>query len=259
MELALEGCAAFVGGSSSGMGYAIADALAAEGSNVALFARRHDALEEAAAEIEGRGGVAALALPGDATDPAALTEAIRLTEERFGRLDILVNNTGGPPAGAFGDFDDGDWTAAYELTVLSALRLTRTALPALRRSGRGRIVNITSSAVKEPIEGLLISNALRPAVIGWAKTLAREEGPHGITVNNIAPGYIDTERLGYLYSLESEPEDARRRDEAAIPVRRIGRPEEIGATVAFLCSKQAAYINGVTILVDGGLAKGLLS
>src|SRR2546426_957828 len=176
MELALEGCAAFVGGSSSGMGYAIADALAAEGSNVALFARRHDALEEAAAEIEGRGGVAALALPGDATDPAALTEAIRLTEERFGRLDILVNNTGGPPAGAFGDFDDGDWTAAYELTVLSALRLTRAALPALRRSGRGRVVNITSSAVKEPIEGLLISNALRPAVIGWGKTAPRAAG-----------------------------------------------------------------------------------
>lgn len=259
MELALDGCAALVGGSSSGMGYAIAAALAAEGSNVALFARRHDALEEAAGRIDERGRGAVLAIPGDATDPDALTEAVRLTEERFGRLDILVNNTGGPRAGAFGDFDDGDWTAAYELTVLSALRLTRSALPALRRSGRGRIVNITSSAVKEPIEGLLISNALRPAVIGWAKTLSREEGPHGITVNNIAPGYIDTERLGYLYSLESDPEGARRRDEAAIPVRRIGRPEEIGATVAFLCSEQAAYINGVTLLVDGGLAKGLLS
>jgi 3-oxoacyl-[acyl-carrier protein] reductase len=181
------------------------------------------------------------------------------TLERFGRLDVVVNNTGGPPAGAFEDFGDDAWRGAWELTLMSALRLTRLALPALRRSGRGRIVNITSSAVKEPNDGLLLSNVYRPGVIGWAKTISRDEGPYGITVNSIAPGYIDTERLQYLYSLGDDPDGDRRADEAPIPARRFGDPAEIGAAVAFLCSTRAAYINGITLLVDGGLARGLLS
>lgn len=241
------------------MGRAIADALAAEGCHVSLFARRADVLEQAAQEIEARGGGQALAISGDATDPASLERAVDLTRERFGRLDILVNNTGGPPAGGFDEFGDDDWQGAYELTVLSALRLTRHALPALRESGRGRIVNITSSAVKEPNEGLLLSNALRPAIIGWAKTLSQNEARSGITVNNIAPGYVDTERLAYLYSLGADPEADRKDGEEAIPAGRFGRPSEIGAAVAFLCSEQAAYINGITLLIDGGLARGLLS
>jgi 3-oxoacyl-[acyl-carrier protein] reductase len=169
VNLGLEGCVAVVGGSSSGMGRATAEALAAEGCHVVLFARRGDVLEEAAQEIEGRGEGRALAIPGDATDPASLDRAIDATLDRFGRLDVVVNNTGGPPAGGFEQFGDDDWQAAYELTVLSALRLTRRALPALRDSGRGRVVNITSSAVKEPNEGLLLSNALRPAIIGWTR------------------------------------------------------------------------------------------
>jgi 3-oxoacyl-[acyl-carrier protein] reductase len=259
MELGLEGCVALVAGSSSGMGRAIATALAAEGCHVGLFARRQELLDEAAAEIDARGRGKALPLPGDATDAAALEQAVERVHQRFGRLDIVVNNTGGPPAGSFDDFADDDWQGAYELTVLSALRLTRHALPALRRSRRGRIVNITSSAVKEPNEGLLLANALRPAIVGWAKTLSQDEGRNGITVNNIAPGYIDTERLGYLYSLGADTEADRRRDVEAIPAGRFGRPEEIAAAVAFLCSEQAAYVNGVTLLIDGGLAKGLLS
>jgi 3-oxoacyl-[acyl-carrier protein] reductase len=259
VNLGLDGCVAVVGGASSGMGRAIAEALAAEGCDVTLFARRQEVLEEAAQEIEARGAGRALPIAGDATDPASLDRAIDGTRERFGRIDILVNNTGGPPGGGFEQFGDDDWQAAYELTVLSAVRLTRLALPALRQSGRGRIVNMTSSAVKEPNEGLLLANALRPAIVGWAKTLSQDEGGNGITVNNIAPGYIDTSRLEYLYSLGDDPEGDRKRDAETIPAGRFGSPSEIGAAVVFLCSEQAAYINGITLLVDGGLARGLLS
>ncbi|HYX86768.1 MAG TPA: SDR family oxidoreductase [Gaiellales bacterium] len=260
MELGLDGCVAIVTGASSGMGRACAVALGREGCSVALFARRRGLLEEAAAEVEGLGsGAHALAVPGDSADPASLQALVDGTLERFGRIDIVVNNTGGPPAGGFEDFDDDAWRTAWELTLMSALRLTRLALPELRRSGRGRVVNITSSAVKEPNEGLLLSNTYRPGVTGWAKTLSQDEGPNGITVNSIAPGYIDTERMQRLYAAGTDPDEDRRRDEALIPARRFGGPEEIGDVCAFLCSTRAAYINGITVLVDGGLARGLLS
>ena len=258
MDLELTGCTAIVGGSSSGMGRAIALALAAEGCNVTLFARRRELLEQAAAEVAALGGPAeALVVAGDATDPAALRSLVDATLERFGQLDILVNNSGGPPAGTFEEFDDDRWRSAWELLFMSNIRLTRLALPALRTSGRGRIVNITSSVVKEPSEGLLLSNAYRPGVIGWAKTLSQEEGRHGITVNSIGPGFIDTDRMRELYA-GADP-DARAGDEALIPLGRFGEPSEVADTVAFLCSAQASYISGITVLVDGGAARGLLS
>jgi 3-oxoacyl-[acyl-carrier protein] reductase len=242
------------------MGRATARRLAAEGCDVTLFARRAELLDEAVSEISAlSGGGRARAVVGDSNVAADLARAVEETSREFGRIDIVVNNTGGPPAGDFGDFGDDDWRRSFELTVLSALRLTRLALPALRRSGRGRVVNITSMVVKEINDRLLLSNALRPGVIGWAKHLSREEGPHGLTVNSIAPGYIDTERLRYLYSTEADPDAARERDEQTIPLRRFGSPEEIASAVAFLCSTEAAYISGVTLLVDGGLTRGLLS
>jgi 3-oxoacyl-[acyl-carrier protein] reductase len=260
MDLGMSGCAAIVGGASSGMGRAIARRLAAEGCDVTLFARRAALLDEAVQEIEALpGSRRAHAVAGDATRHEDLARVVDEASQRFGRIDIVINNTGGPPAGEFGDFSDDDWLRAFELTALSAFRLTRLALPLLRDSGRGRIVNLTSSAVKEINDGLLLSNALRPGVTGWAKHLSREEARHGITVNSIAPGYIDTERLRYLYSTESDPEAARSRGESTIPAGRFGSPEEIAATAAFLCSTGAAYINGITVLVDGGLARGLLS
>jgi 3-oxoacyl-[acyl-carrier protein] reductase len=259
MDLGLDGCAAIVGGASSGMGRAVAERLIGEGAGVLLFARRADVLEQAAAELSASGPGRAIAVAGDATRQADLARAVDEAQQAFGRIDIVINNTGGPPAGDFGDLDDEAWQAGFELTLLSALRLTRLALPMLRSSGRGRVVNITSMAVKEINDGLLLSNALRPGVTGWAKHLSREEGPNGITVNSIAPGYIDTERLRYLYSSESDPEAARARDAETIPLRRFGSPEEIAAAAAFLCSTEAAYISGVTLLVDGGLARGLLS
>jgi 3-oxoacyl-[acyl-carrier protein] reductase len=258
MELGLQGCVAIVTGASSGMGHATAMSLAREGCNVTLFARRQALLDEAVATIHGLGtGAAALAVAGDASDPAALQAVLDRTLERFGHLDILVNNTGGPPAGGFEDFDDEAWHRAWELTLMSTLRLTRLALPALRASGRGRVVNITSSAVKEPNDGLLLSNTYRPGVIGWAKSLSKDEGPNGITINSIAPGYIDTERLRSFYTGDDDP--ARLADEALIPARRFGDPGEIADAITFLCSTRAAYVNGITLLIDGGLAKGLLS
>lgn len=260
MDLGLEGCTAIVGGASSGMGRAIARRLAAEGANVALFARRSDVLDEAVAEITASGGPGnAVAIAGDSTAEPDLSRAVETARSAFGQIDIVINNTGGPPAGDFSDLAEEAWQAAFDLTLLSALRLTRLALPDLRRSGRGRVVNITSMAVKEINDGLLLSNALRPAVTGWAKHLSHEEGPHGVTVNSVAPGYIATERLRSLYSAEADPEAAQERDAQTIPLRRFGAPEEIAAAAAFLCSTEAAYISGVTLLVDGGLTRGLLS
>jgi 3-oxoacyl-[acyl-carrier protein] reductase len=260
LDFELAGCAAVVGGASGGMGRAVATALALEGCSVALFARRQETLAEAASEINAAcGDERAIAIAGDATVPADLDRCVDEALARFGRLDVVVNNTGGPPGGGFDALADDDWQAAFELTFQSALRLTRRALPSLRASGRGRIVTLTSSAVKEQAEGLLLTNALRPAVTGWAKDLSRAEGRNGITVNCVAPGFCDTDRLKYLYSLEDEPDAARRRDEQAIPVGRFAAPEEMAAAVAFLCSAQAAYITGITLLIDGGLARGLLS
>jgi 3-oxoacyl-[acyl-carrier protein] reductase len=259
MDLGLDGTVAIVAGSSSGMGRAVARALAAEGCRVVLFARRADLLAETAAAIASETPGDAVAVPGDVTDVTSVDGVVDQALDRFGRLDIVVNNGGGPSAGDFESFADDDWQRAYELTLLSALRLTRKALPALRASGRGRIVNITSQAVKEPNDGLLLSNVFRPGVIGWAKTISRDEARHGVTINSIAPGYIATERLEYLYSGEADPQAAMARDADTIPAGRFGSPEEIAAAAVFLCSTGAAYITGTTLLVDGGLSRGLLS
>jgi 3-oxoacyl-[acyl-carrier protein] reductase len=260
VDFELDGCAALVGGASAGMGRAIAKALALEGASVALFARRADVLAEVIDEINSAcGAERAVAVPGDSSVPADLDRSVDETLRRFGRLDVLVNNTGGPPAAGFDDLADQTWQEAFDGTVQSALRVTRRALPALRRSGRGRVVTMTSSAVKEQADGLLLTNALRPAVTGWSKEMSRTEGRNGITFNCVAPGFCDTDRMKYLYSLENDPEAGRRRDEQAIPVGRFATPEEMAAAVAFLCSVQAAYITGVTLLIDGGLARGLLS
>ena len=247
MELGLRGRTAIVCGASAGIGLAIAEALAEEGANVAMFARRRDVLER---EAERLGGLAAR---GDVTNPRDLERLVERTREAFGGVDILVNNSGGPPRGPALEATPEAIEAAVELLLVSAVRLTTLCLPDLRASGRGRVINIESSSVREPVDNLALSNAVRPGVIGWAKTLAREVGPDAITVNSIAPGRIDTERLREAHP-QGPTEDAVR----PIPLRRFGAPREIGDVVCFLASDRASYVTGTVIAVDGGLTRGLL-
>jgi 3-oxoacyl-[acyl-carrier protein] reductase len=244
MDLGLKGRTAIVCGASSGIGLAAAESLADEGANVAMFARRRDLLQREADRI------GALAVRGDLTNPPDLERLVDRTLEAFGGIDILVNNGGGPPRTSAESIDDDALESAVELLLFSAVRLTNLCLRELRRSGRGRIINIASSSVREPLDNLALSNAIRPGVIGWAKTLARELGPDGITVNSIAPGKIDTARLA---------EDGSRADELAkIPARRFGRAREVADVVTFLASDQAAYVSGTVLAVDGGLTRSLL-
>jgi 3-oxoacyl-[acyl-carrier protein] reductase len=246
MDLGLEGRAAIVCGASEGMGLAIARSLAAERANVAMFARRREPLEREAEQI------GALAVRGDMRDPADLERLVERTVQAFGGIDVLVNNSGGPPRTSALELNDRLLQDAVDLLLQSVVRLTGLCLPYLARSGRGRVINITSSTVREPVDNLALSNTVRPAVIGWAKTLAREVGPDGITVNSIAPGRIETARLAEVYP--DGPTDA---DLQAIPLRRFGRPDEVGDVVCFLASDRASYVSGTTIPVDGSLVRSI--
>ncbi len=243
MDLGLKGRTAIVCGASSGMGLAIAESLAAEGANVSMFGRRRELLDSEAERIGG------LPVRGDLTNAADLERLVKRTIEAFGGIDILVNNGGGPPPGPAAGLTDEAVEGAVELLLLSAIRLTNLCLPYLEASGRGRIVNIESSSVRAPIDNLALSNALRPGVIGWMKTLSREVGPKGITVNTIAPGRIDTERLRSLGGGG---------DVSQIPLGRLGDPAEIGAVACFLASDRASYVTGTVVPVDGGLTRNLL-
>ena len=247
MELGLRGRTAIVCGASQGMGLATAEALSAEGANVTMFARRRDVLEREAERL------GALAVRGDLTTPKHLNELVAKTIEAFGGIDVLVLNGGGPPRTSAADTTDEGVEAAVELLLLSSIRLVRLCLPHLRESGRGRIVAITSSSVKEPIPNLALSNAIRPGLVGWLRTLGREVGGDGITVNVIAPGRIDTERLKEVYPDGPQPSDLE-----AIALRRLGEPREVGDVICFLASDRAGYVTGAVVPVDGGLTRGLL-
>lgn len=247
MDLGLDGRTAIVLGATQGMGLAIARALAAEGAGVSMFARRREVLEHEA------GLIGALPVAGDITRAGDLQRLVEETAERFGGIDVLVLNGGGPPAGPAVGLTAADLESALSLLLLPHVHLVELCLPHLRSSGRGRIIAVESTSVREPIENLALSNAIRPGVVGWLKTLASELGPDRITVNTIAPGRIDTERLQAVYGPDGPPANVI----DAIATRRLGRPEEIAAAACFLASEQAAYVTGTVLTVDGGLSRGL--
>lgn len=245
MDLGLTGRTAIVCGASAGMGLGIAESLAAEGANVAMIGRRRELLEREAERI------GALAVVGDLTIPAHLDRLVQATVGAFGGIDVLVLNGGGPPAGTAASLTPHDVEEAVTLLLTSHVGLVGRCLPHLRASGRGRIVAIESISVKEPIASLALSNAVRPGVVGWLKTLAGEVAADGITVNVIAPGRIDTERLRGLYGPDGV-------DLGSIPAGRLGTTAEIAAVACFLASEPASYVTGTVVSVDGGLARGLL-
>jgi 3-oxoacyl-[acyl-carrier protein] reductase len=262
MDLGIRGRVAVVAGSSQGLGRAIADALAAEGVDLAVNSRSQEKVDRVKAEIEEAAGVRVEAIACDLTDPAGPERLVREARERLGQVDILVTNTGGPPAGMFEDHDAEVWRQAIAQNFESVVNLVRAALPGMKERRWGRIVNVTSISVKQPVAGLILSNSLRAGVTGFAKTISNEVGPYNVTVNCVLPGYTRTERLVHLAESVAERdgttiEGAYEGWAEEVPMERLGEPEELGAVAAFLCSERASYVTGQSLAVDGGWIKGL--
>jgi 3-oxoacyl-[acyl-carrier protein] reductase len=263
MDLGLAGRVALVGGSSRGLGYAVARELAAEGCRVVLCARDRTAVEAASARIAEQTGADTLAVAADLSVPDDVERLAARASARFGAVDVLVTNTGGPPPGPFESHAAAVWRSAIAQNLESVVNLTRLVLPGMKQRGWGRIINITSIAVKQPVDGLILSNSIRAAVTGFARTLANEVAPLGITVNNVLPGYTRTERLVHLAEHNAREHgtdvaQAYAAWEREIPMRRLGEPSEFAALVAFLASERASYITGTSIAVDGGWIRSLL-
>ncbi len=263
MDLGLSGKVALVTGASAGLGYASARALAAEGAAVMICSRDYGRITESALEIGRSTGVEPLPLECDLTDEAGIELLVRKVVDEFNRIDILVSNAGGPPGGPFSSISAEQWDQAYNLTFRSTLHLCRNVLPIMEAQQEGSIVVITSIASKQPIPGLVTSNALRAGLNGLIKSIANEYGPMGIRANTVAPGYTLTERLDELAEEISGREGRSKEDifegwTANTPLKRLGQPEEIGAAVAFLASERAAFITGQHLAVDGGSITGTM-
>lgn len=263
MDLGLQGRVAIVAAASKGLGRAVAEELAREGASVAICARNASELEEAASHIRKSTGRDVFHQVVDLTNGEAICGFVGAVEKRFGKLDICVSNSGGPPSKPFVDTKPEDWRAAVELLLMSTVFLAKEALPRMQKNGWGRFITITSSAVKQPVDGLLLSNSIRAAVAGLARTLANEYASFGITVNNVCPGYTRTARLdGLAASISArrgtQPEAIFADWTRQIPAARIGTPQEFAAVVTFLASERASYVNGTSLAVDGGMVRSLL-
>jgi 3-oxoacyl-[acyl-carrier protein] reductase len=263
MDLGLKGRSAIVAAASTGLGYAVAKELAREGARVAICARTAADLEKAADAIRKETGADVYSQTVDVKDAAAVSQFVAEVDKRFGRIDICVTNSGGPPSKLFADTKPEDWRAAVDLLLMSTVFFARETLPRMQKNKWGRFITITSYAVKQPVDGLLLSNSIRSAVTGLARTLANEYAAHGITVNNVCPGYTGTDRLGELAETISKRTGVTQEEVFAgwkkqIPVGRIGTPEEFAAVVAFLASERANYVNGTSIAIDGGIVRSLI-
>ena len=263
MDLGLRGKIALVAASSKGLGRAVAEELAAEGAHLVMCARGKDTLEQTAESIRQKAAVKVIAVAADVSDPNDAARVVKAAFDEFGQVDILVTNSGGPPSAPFESLTPEMWDAAARLLLKSAVELTRAVLPGMKERRWGRILNVTSIAAKQPIEGLMLSNSLRAAVIGFARTLANEVAPFGITVNNLLPGYTRTDRVQELARAAGGKAGGSSTDilakwEKEIPMGRLGEPREFAALAAFLASERASYITGSSIAVDGGWIRSLL-
>ena len=262
MDLGLRNKVALVVAASRGLGYAVAEELAAEGASLVICGRDTKTITQAGAEIADKTGAHVLAVAADVSAADDVTQLVASAITRFGRVDILVTNAGGPPAGSFETLTVEQWEEATRLTLYSAINLAREVLPGMKERKWGRILNITSIAVKQPVDNLMLSNSLRSAVTGFARTLANEVAGYGITVNNILPGYTRTERVEELASMMATRQgisaaEFKSRWEHEIPMGRLGEPHEFAALAAFLVSQRASYITGTSVPVDGGWIKAL--
>jgi len=263
MDLGLKNRVALVAAASRGLGRAVAEELATEGASLIICSRKTETIERVADEIKDSADVEVLGIAADVSKPGDVARVVNAGIERFGRIDILVTNAGGPPAGQFESFTLEQWESATRLLLHSAVEFARHVLPGMKERRWGRILNITSIAVKQPVDNLILSNSLRAAVTGFARTLANEVAGFGVTVNNLMPGYTRTERVEELARMMSEkqgitPAEFVARWEQEIPMRRIGEPREFAALAAFLVSERASYITGTSIPVDGGWIKALM-
>ncbi|MCG1020300.1 SDR family oxidoreductase [Sutcliffiella horikoshii] len=261
MELNLKGKTALVLASSQGLGKAIAASFVQEGINVVLASRNEEKLLEVESELKNLEGGQVSYIPTDITDPNQIKQAVQHAMDTYGQLDILVNNAGGPPAGSFEHITDEQWQQAFELNLLSYVRTIREALPHLKKNG-GKIINIASSSIKEPIPGLLLSNTFRTGIVGLTKTLASELAQDNILINTVAPGRIATDRVAFLDEVNAEKQGITKTEmeekvKAGIPLGRYGEPEEFAKVVTFLVSDANSYMTGSSFLVDGGMVKSI--
>ena len=263
MDLGLTGRVAVVGGGSKGLGRACADSLAQEGAKLAICSRNAQELEQAAAEIRAATGAEVLAVPGDLSRLDDIQRLIQSAVDHYGRLDIVVANSGGPPSGRAADTDEETWSRSIDMALSFFIRMGREATPHMKHQKWGRVVNILASTVYQPIDNLATSGVTRMGAVAYAKSLADEVGRDNILVNNVAPGFLMTERMRHIFETRSEEtgqdiESVLEAGASRIPVGRFGRPEELGDFVAFLCSDKNTYVTGTTILVDGGVVRSVM-
>lgn len=263
MDLGLKGKVAFIAGGSQGLGKAVTMEMCREGAKAAICALDDPELPLAVEEIRAATGAEVIGIPADVTVAEQARNFIRKGIEHFGTVDILVNNAGGPPSKTFLEIDDDLWNFGVKLNLMSTIIMTREVVPIMMEKRSGRIINMTSISVKQPIDGLILSNTVRSGVVGMAKTLSNELATYNITVNNVCPGYTMTERVRSLSVATAEkegttPEEVVKRWESSIPMKRLGTPEEFAALVTFLASERAGYITGASIQIDGGWYKGVM-